>query len=164
MKKMIRFHKPDEEYGFLSNWYLSEFEVTGKKFTSVEQYMMYSKATVFGDDEVAKKIMESDDVAEIKRLGRQVKGYNESVWNGIRQIVVYYGLVAKFKQNEELRQRLIETGNTVLVECAIHDCVWGNGLGMNDKNVDVVDRWRGQNLLGYTLMMVREVLRDNNET
>ena len=43
---IICFHNPDDEYGFLSNWDLSDFEVDGIKFTSLEQYMMYKKAEV----------------------------------------------------------------------------------------------------------------------
>lgn len=30
---VICFHNPDEENGFLSNWYLSHFEMDGKSFT-----------------------------------------------------------------------------------------------------------------------------------
>jgi predicted NAD-dependent protein-ADP-ribosyltransferase YbiA (DUF1768 family) len=41
-------------------------------------------------------------VARIKALGRLVRNYNDSYWSGIRQIVVYEGLLAKFKQNEDL--------------------------------------------------------------
>ena len=37
---MICFHNPEEENGYLSNWYLSEFTVDGIKFSSMEQYMM----------------------------------------------------------------------------------------------------------------------------
>ena len=38
---IVCFHNPDEENGYLSNWYLSEFECDGIRFSSMEQYMMY---------------------------------------------------------------------------------------------------------------------------
>ena len=37
---MVCFHNPDEENGYLSNWYLSEFECDGIRFSSMEQYMI----------------------------------------------------------------------------------------------------------------------------
>ena len=80
------------------------------------------------------------------------------MWNGIRQIVVYEGLLAKFSQNEELKGKLKATGNAVLAECAVKDRIWGIGLSMKDSNRLNKDKWNGQNLLGYTLMMMRERL------
>lgn len=44
---VICFHNPDEENGYLSNWYTSPFTVSGINFSSVEQYMMYQKAVCF---------------------------------------------------------------------------------------------------------------------
>ena len=99
---IICFHNPDEENGYLSNGYLSQFSINGIQFSSMEQYMMYKKAVCFKDDDIAKKILGSTDVARIKALGRLVRNYNDSYWSGIRQIVVYEGLLAKFKQNEDL--------------------------------------------------------------
>lgn len=156
--KVIGFHNPDEENGFLSNWYLSEFTVDGIVFTSMEQFMMYKKAVCFNDKEIAKQILETNDVACIKKLGRLVSGYNDSVWNGIRQIVVYEGLIAKFSQNDELRKKLKDTKDAILAECAVQDRIWGIGLSMNDSNRQYLEQWNGQNLLGYTLMMVRDRL------
>ena len=66
---IICFHNPDDEYGFLSNWDLSDFEVDGIKFTSLEQYMMYKKAVAFDDFAVADKILATSDVKKIKALG-----------------------------------------------------------------------------------------------
>ena len=74
MMDIIGFHNPDEEYGFLSNWYLSKFIVSEVEYSSMEQYMMHQKAICFHDDGVAKKILETDDVSEIKQLGRMVSG------------------------------------------------------------------------------------------
>lgn len=101
--KIVCFHNPNEENGYLSNWYPSEFTVNDVGFSSMEQYMMYKKAVCFGDKDTAVKILATDDVAEIKALGRLVANYNESYWNGVRQIIVFEGLIAKFSQNEDLK-------------------------------------------------------------
>ena len=111
---IVCFHNPNEENGYLSNWYPSEFTVNDVDFSSMEQYMMYKKAVCFGDKDMANKILATDDVAEIKAFGRLVANYNESYWNGVRQIVVFEGLTAKFSQNEDLKTKLKATDNSIL--------------------------------------------------
>ena len=155
---VVCFHKPEEENGYLSNWYPSEFIVNGTVFSSLEQYMMYKKAVCFHDKEIADKILMTDDAVEIKALGRLVANYNDNYWNGVRQIIVFEGLFAKFFQNEDLKILLKATGNTLLAECAVRDRIWGIGLSMKDPDRFEIDKWKGQNLLGYALMMVREKL------
>ena len=68
--------------GFLSNWYKSEFTVNGVKFVNSEQWMMYQKAKIFGDDETAQKILASTSPKEVKDLGRKIKNYNELTIDG----------------------------------------------------------------------------------
>lgn len=153
--KIICFHNPNEENGFLSNWYLSDFIADGIKFSSMEQFMMYQKAICFHDTAVAKQILDTEEVARIKELGRLVSGYDDNIWNGMRQIVVYEGLLQKFSKNSILGKKLKDTGNAILAECAVRDCVWGIGLSMKDPKRLDFSQWRGKNLLGYTLMAVR---------
>ena len=113
MMRIICFHNPNEDNGYLSNWYPSPFTVDGVVFSSMEQFMMYRKACCFHDESAATQILATDDAAEIKALGRLVSNYDESHWNGVRQIVVYEGLLAKFSQNEELKEKLKATGDDV---------------------------------------------------
>lgn len=155
---VICFHNPDEENGYLSNWYPSLFTIDKKTFSSVEQFMMYRKAICFGDEVAATNIFSTDDASQIKALGREVSNYDEHIWNGIRQIVVYEGLLAKFLQNEDLKDKLKSTGEAILAECAVKDLIWGVGLSMTDPDRFDKTKWKGKNLLGYTLMMVRERL------
>jgi len=153
------FHNPDEENGYLSNWYVSEFKIDSIKFSSMEQYMMYKKAIVFNDTKIAKEILETTDVSKIKALGRKFSNYDDTYWNGVRQIIIYKGLLEKFSQNKDLKKRLLNTGNDILAECAVQDKIWGIGLSMKDVNRWDMEKWRGENLLGFALMMVREELR-----
>ena len=74
-------------------------------------------------------------------------------------IIVYEGLVAKFTQNPELKRALLDTGNAVLAEAAVNDKIWGIGLSMSDPKRLDPSEWKGQNLMGYALMLVREKLR-----
>ena len=155
---IVCFHNPNEENGYLSNWYLANFSVDDISYSSVEQYMMYRKAVCFHDKKIAEQILQTNNVAQIKELGRSVSGYDDNYWNGIRQIVVYNGLLSKFSQNEELKELLLSTKSALLAECAVKDKIWGIGLSMKDADRLDKTKWRGQNLLGYTLMMVREQL------
>lgn len=155
---IICFHNPDEDNGYLSNWYPSHFTVNGTAFSSMEQFMMYRKAICFNAEAAAVQILSTSDAAGIKALGRQVANYDESMWNGIRQIVVYEGLMAKFSQNDGLKAKLKATGNAGLAECAVKGRILGIGLSMKDPDRLSKAKWNGQNLLGYALMMVREYL------
>ena len=156
---VICFHNPEEENGYLSNWYLSDFLVDGIAFSSMEQYMMYQKAMVFYDNAIAKGVLLASDVAEIKALGRKVSNYEENVWNGVRQIIVYRGLLEKFRQNKELAEMLLKTGDAILAECAVKDKLWGIGLSMRDVERFNIKKWKGQNLLGFALMEVRKMIQ-----
>lgn len=158
---VICFHNPDEENGYLSNWYSSRFTISGVQFSSMEQYMMYMKAKCFHDNEAASEIVKTDDVAVIKAIGRRVREYNEVVWNGVRQIAVYEGLIAKFSQNPDIQEALLSTNDSILAECAVKDRIWGIGLSMNDPDRLDVAKWRGDNLLGFALTMVRDKLKGN---
>lgn len=122
--------------------------------------MMCQKAKCFRDEVIAKQILEINDVAEIKSLGRKVSGYDDHIWSGMRQIIVYEGLLAKFSQNKGLKENLLDTGDSVLAECAVRDCIWGIGLSMNDPRRLDQKQWKGQNLLGYSLMLVRDNVKD----
>lgn len=163
MRNIICFHNPDEINGYLSNWYLSDFIIDGQKFSSMEQYMMYEKARTFGDMEIAAQIMETNQVGKIKSLGRLVKNYHETVWNGVRQIRIYRGLLAKFSQNQELLQKLLDTKDAILAECAVQDCIWGIGRSMKDEKRYEIQAWKGKNLLGYALMEARNELAKERE-
>lgn len=67
--------------------------------------------------------------------------------------------LAKFTQNPELKRALLDTGNAVLAEAAVNDKIWGIGLSMSDPKRLDPSEWKGQNLMGYALMLVREKIR-----
>ena len=155
------FFKADGVNGYLSNFYPSPFELKGYHFSCVEQYLMWSKATLFRDSEIADEILKESKPAAIKALGRKVKGYEDSLWAAKRYCVAKEGLLAKFSQNSELRERLLATSGN-FAECAKNDKIWGIGLGMNDpRRIDQI-QWNGQNLLGFALREVYEELKQTD--
>lgn len=160
----VYFHKPDEPHGFLSNWYPSPFDLDGIHFTSVEQYIMYSKCKLFGDEDSASAVMATDDVEKQQTIGRKATGYIGSVWAGARQMVAFRGLMAKFSQNEDLKKQLLDTEDAYLVECARSDKVWACGISLYDDKRFDASNWDGQNILGFALMEVRNQIQVKNNT
>ena len=123
--------------------------------------MMYQKALLFHDMEIAEQILNTSNVGKIKALGRSVQHYEDGVWNGMRQIIVYQGLSQKFQQNIELKEKLLATQEHLLAECAVQDKIWGIGLSMKDERRLYPEQWQGQNLLGFALMCVRSTLKQS---
>lgn len=155
---IILFYKPEGYYGCLSNWYPCEFNYMDISFSSSEQYMMYQKAIMFHDFEVADEILKSNNLDTIKKLGRSVKNYDDNRWSNGRLQIMVRGLRAKFSQNIELGNILLSTKKSILAEAAPRDAIWGIGLAIDDVNAIDINKWRGKNLLGKALMQVRKEL------
>ena len=117
--------------------------------------MMYCKAKLFHDHEIADRILTTENPANHKRLGREVRGFVESDWIAKREHYVYIGCFAKFQQNPSAKTYLLSTGNSELVEASPTDKIWGIGLGKEDPRIHDRNNWKGLNLLGKVLMRVR---------
>ncbi|KAJ8305788.1 hypothetical protein KUTeg_016333 [Tegillarca granosa] len=108
------------------------------------------------DYNTAKKIMETDNPREMKSLGRQVKHFNEHLWDDKCVALVEAGNEAKFSQNLDLKNYLYTTYPKTLVEANPLDKIWGIGLAKDDPLAWDESTWDGKNLLGYALTRVRE--------
>ena len=139
--------------------FVQAFHQIGIVFSSVEQYIMFRKCQIFGEDDSARLVMGTNDPAEQQKIARHASGYNETVWGGICQAVAFRGLLAKFTQNEDLKKQLLETGDAYLVECAKTDRRWACGVRLDDEGRRDIQNWKGRNILGFTLMEVRAALR-----
>lgn len=137
-----------------SQWHPSVFKYREIVFTSCEQFMMFSKAKLFGDEDVAQKIIDKNnhpfvqdllnqrissyDITEdyknlrmwdtiqkeIKDLGRSVKGYNEDLWVSKRESIIAVASREKYAQNPDLKEKLMLTKGTTLVEASKYDRLW----------------------------------------
>ena len=145
--------------GIYSQWNKSDFTVDGQKFTTAEQYMMYKKALLFEDEEVANAIMRTNNPREQKALGRKVRGFDTDVWNSVCREYVYEANYAKFTQDESLLKELMETGDREIVEASPKDRIWGIGLHYDDERVHDKSQWQGKNWLGEAIMRVRKELK-----
>ena len=137
-------------------------------FHNCEQYMMFQKASLFKDDRIKQKIIQEYNPKNIKKLGREVKHFNNETWNKYKEFIVYQGNLLKFSFNEDLKEKLLNTGKKVLIETSHFDSVYGIGLdyygrscSLNKQQFDLfnVNDWQGSNLLGFALMQVRDELK-----
>ena len=145
----IGFFKPGDLYGEFSNWYLCDFSYKGQDFISSEQALMWRKAKMFGDENIAEKILQTTNQGQIKKLGRQVKNYDDKKWAEARYDIMVEILHEKFSQNKELEATLLSTVGMELCEASPYDSIWGIG----SASTDCIN---GQNLLGKALMQVRK--------
>ena len=146
----------------LSQWYPATFIENGRVFATAEHYMMFHKATLFGDTEIAERALDAPSPGAAKSLGRAVRGFDEAEWEAQRSGIVIAANLEKFAQNAALKAFLLATGDQVLVEASPKDTVWGIGLDASDPAARDPWQWRGLNLLGFALMTVRDRLRDSN--
>ncbi len=156
-------HQPNKDGSIsktcFSQWWLSSFEVDKVIYKTAEHWMMAKKAELFKDHEVLAKIIKANSPAEAKKLGREVKNYNETLWLAARFDIVKEGNYHKFSQNADLKNFLINTNDRVLVEASPVDAIWGIGMAGDHKDVMNPEKWKGLNLLGFALMEVRDELR-----
>ena len=126
-----------------SQWALSPFTVNLVEYNCAEQFMMASKARLFGDDTALSAILASDDPRQQKRLGRQVRHFDLELWQSECENIVFNGNYAKFSQNEEMYLALIQTGDRRLAEASPHGNLWDIGLSACDPRASSPDSWCG---------------------
>ncbi len=143
-----------------SQWYPAQITVNGVDYCCNEQYMMAQKALLFGDLITHNKIMSTEKPNEIKALGREVSGFDQKVWDENKYKIVLSGNLAKFSQNGELKEFLLGTGNAVIAEASPYDRIWGIRLAADDPTAQDPRCWKGENLLGFALMEVRDILAE----
>ena len=156
-------HQPSKDGSItkscFSQWWMKDFCSMENSYLCLEQYMMAGKAGLFGDQEIRKEILECSDPRQIKALGRKVRGFDQKVWDQFKYAIVLSGNWCKFSQNRDLREFLLATGDSVLVEASPYDNIWGIRLQASSPEAQDPRKWRGQNLLGFALMEVRDELR-----
>ena len=131
------------EFHWLSNFFLCQVEFEGMNFSNVEAAFQAAKCL----DMKERERFFGLSGGQAKRLGRRVE--LRSDWEEVKIEIMRQVLKSKFTQNSELREKLIATGDTELIEGNNwNDTFWG------------VCRGKGRNHLGKLLMEVRAELGD----
>jgi ribA/ribD-fused uncharacterized protein len=141
----------DPACNFLSNFYPCSPPISlwGLTFKNVESAFQARKFTEW-NGEHARKISEAKSPVEAKRLGKKVRLSEEQLeeWEAhLSEETMKVCLEGKFVPGSELARKLLDTGDSTLVEDNRYK-KWGVGTG-----------GIGRNLLGVMLMERREELR-----
>jgi ribA/ribD-fused uncharacterized protein len=132
--------------------------INGIKYNTCEQYMMHQKALLFGDEEVAIAILNEPNPREQKALGRKIRNFDDQIWKQNCMRIVNEANFAKFTQNPELKAAVLSTRDRILVEASPKDFIWGIGMHYDDEGVDNPANWKGTNLLGQAITLVKQEL------
>ena len=146
--KPIFFYKTKDPYGYFSNFYPSPINIDGKVWPTTEHFFQAMKFPE--KPEYQEKLRANKNPAIAFRMGRG-KGLRED-WASVKNEVMERALLAKFTQNNELRSKLMETGEALLVEHTKRDNYWGDGGDGGDGSA-------GRNNLGKMLCKLRHQFR-----
>lgn len=144
----IRFYRSDGKFGFLSNLYPCRVLFEQRIFRNSEEAYQFGKPKDLKVAEwiVAAPVPSLTAIAahSLPLLGYQIK----PDWKDIKLERMREVLFAKFTQNRKLAEKLLATGDKVLIEASKTDAYWGIGR-----------KGTGENMLGKLLMEVRKTLK-----
>ena len=101
----------------------------------------------------------SDYFAQINPSSGKKK-FNQKLWDDNIHDIAFRVLYQKFYEDSELIELLLNTKDAIIVEATRKDKIWGIGLDCGDPNIQDKNKWKGQNILGFTLMKVRDTLKE----
>ena len=134
---MLKFYK-----GFLGNFHPSKIFIYGRWWKNVEAPYQSMKS-LYEEDRIL--IWNAKTAKEARDLGQQIRMHEG--WDNDKYRVMYECIFAKFAQNPDLCDQLMDTGDKTLVEDSPIDYYWGCGADGS-----------GKNKLGEVLMEVRKLL------
>ena len=139
-----KFYEAEDPYGYFSNFALTPIELNGKTWPTSEHY--YQAQKVVGS-EWEEKVRQCDTPLEAFEMTRLAEFPEREDWVDVKDSAMYEAVYAKFTQHVDLKQKLLDSGEAVLIEDSPVDYYWGCG-----------SEGTGKNMLGKTLMAVRKVL------
>jgi N-glycosidase YbiA len=137
------------EYGCFSNFSPHPIRMKGKNWPTSEHYFQAQKFAGTPDEE---EVRQAKSPMVAARMGRSRKRPLRKDWESVKDSLMYEAVLAKFSQHAELRETILATGDSTIVEHTTNDAYWGDG---GDGS--------GKNRLGETLMRVRELLRQSEQ-
>ena len=132
--------------------------INDQRYTCNEQYIQSEKAKLFGDFRKADLIMRTIDPRRMKAIGRDIKGYKDTVWKDHSHKVIYECVRQKIFQYREMQDYLLKTGSRLIGE-GTTDKHFGVGLHISNPLIMNPKEWHGYNLMGHALMDVRSEVK-----
>ena len=142
----IKFYKLKDKFGIFSNFWRQTFTVDGKVYKTSEHYYQSKKFLDNGDE---MEVVDAATPREAANLGRTKGKSFRPDWEEVKDGVMEEAVIARCEQSNFFRDKLLCTGDRVLIEDSPIDYYWGCGA-----------KGTGRNQLGKTLMKVREIYRN----
>lgn len=142
----IRFYHSDQPWGELSNFSRHAIFIDGRIWPTVEHFYQAQKF-VGTPHEEAIRCCQTPMLAKMHAT-TFAEEHQRPDWPAVKEAVMLEGLRAKFRQHPDLAERLLRSGDQILVEHTRNDTYWGDG---GDGT--------GENRLGHLLMRVRAEIR-----
>ena len=143
----------------LSNFHESPFIVNNVCYHSSEQYIQHMKSELFKDTNTSVQILSSTTAFECKQLARDIANYNRDIWIPRAKELCKPGISAKFEQNSNLTNVLLNTGDLKLIESS-KDRDWGTCIPIHDDRCLLQEHWAHQGILGEILEEIRTYLQN----
>ena len=148
MAEDIHFYSVADDFGCFSNFSAHPVRIGGKLWPTSEHYFQAQK---FKEVEYREKIRKSNSPMIAARMGRDRKKPLRRDWESVKVGVMRDAVRAKFTQHADIREMLLSTGQSKIVEHTERDSYWGDG---GDGS--------GKNMLGRILMEIRDELKDSS--
>ena len=142
----INFYFRKKDYGWLSNFERSKQIINLDSYPTNEHYYQSQKTNDLTIRYCISKAPTPFLAMMAGRALRKGKGLRDA-WEFNKKYIMLKGLRAKFSQNEDLKQKLLDTGDAILHEDSPTDMFWGK---------------KGKDMLGKLLMQVRDELKNEN--
>jgi ribA/ribD-fused uncharacterized protein len=140
------FYGHKAAYGCFSNFSSHPITIGTTEWATTEHYFQAMKFVHSPED--LKAVRKARGPMDAAKMGRDRSRPLRADWEVVKDDIMFDAVLAKFTQHPELRDTLLSTGDLVLVEHTGNDGYWGDG---GDGT--------GRNMLGTTLMQVRDIIR-----
>uniref|UniRef100_A0A1I7UD14 DUF1768 domain-containing protein n=1 Tax=Caenorhabditis tropicalis TaxID=1561998 RepID=A0A1I7UD14_9PELO len=176
---------------WLSALYPVKIVVDGNEYNSVEHYYQACKLYILVGEKSAAALKASGTPLEVKKATKEIlnqekiKAKEINDWKDKDSVgVLKHVLLQKFQQHEDLKAKLLETGDKLLVQTYIGDTYFAAGAGTKYTSIWVTRHTNqvvklpenvvaesvkylplianGKNVLGWILMQVRDELRQSS--
>jgi ribA/ribD-fused uncharacterized protein len=149
----------------LSNFFKCNLSVNDNEYNCTEQGFCHMKCMLFNDKRAADRVMsETEPLAQKEAAGdRNLSSFDKQKWELNRDSIMKKCLIAKYTQNDGLRQHLLGTGDMTLGEASMSDKYWGTGVGLRHSDTLKPSKWTGINKMGILLTEIRDLVRRDAE-
>jgi ribA/ribD-fused uncharacterized protein len=166
-RPIIFFSSSDSEsHGFLSLDWRVDIALRGTTYHSARQALSVELAKLFNDQAHIRSFMEMDSPEGIRYALEDVPGdanANRTKWTTETIRLLYEIHTEKFTNYPALSAQLLETRNAILASTEPNDSLLGIGLSEENPIAKNPKQWTGQNLLGRSLMDIRDLIQKQQE-